>query len=72
MAIVIRAYFDGKVIIPNEPVKLPIGQPLRLHLELDGSPPPFADLLRFAADLADAPTDMAERHDHYLYGSPKD
>jgi hypothetical protein len=71
MPIAIRGYFDGRVIILNEPLNLPIGQPLRLHLELDGSPPPFADLLRFAADLPDAPTDMAAQHDHYLYGRAK-
>ena len=68
----IRAHFDGKVIIPDEPVQLPVGQSLRLHLELVEAPPPaFADLLRFAVDLPDAPPDLAAQHDHYLYGSPK-
>ncbi len=67
----IAAHFDGKVIIPDEPVQLPVGQMLRLHLELAEPPPPFADLLRFAADLPDAPSDLAAQHDHYLYGSPK-
>ena len=68
----ITAHFDGKVIVPDEPVQLPVGQPLRVHLELaDTASPRFADLLRFAADLADAPHDLAAQHDHYLYGSPK-
>jgi hypothetical protein len=65
----IAAHFDGKVIVPDEPVQLPVGQPLRLHLELTETPPRFADFLRFAADLPDAPSDLAAQHDHYLYGS---
>jgi hypothetical protein len=31
----------------------------------------FAELLDLAADLPDAPSDLSEQHDHYLYGSPK-
>lgn len=71
MTRMITAHFDGKVIIPDEPVQLPVGQPLRLHLELADTLQPFEDLLRFAADLPDAPPDLAAQHDHYLYGSPK-
>lgn len=67
----IRAHYDGKVIVPDQPVQLPVGQPLRVHLELaEPSSPRFADFLRFAADLPDAPPDLAVQHDHYLYGSP--
>jgi hypothetical protein len=32
MAITIRAHFDGAVIVPDEPVDLPIGEPLELEL----------------------------------------
>jgi hypothetical protein len=68
----IKAHFDGKVIVPDEPVQLPVGQPLRVHVEeAEPAAPPFADLLGFAADLPDAPPDLAAQHDHYLYGSPK-
>lgn len=68
----IAGHFDGKVIIPDEPVQLPVGQPLRVRLELvETSAPRFADFLRFAADLPDAPSDLAAQHDHYLYGNPK-
>lgn len=49
----IKAHFDGKVIVPDEPVQLPVGQPITVHVEV--SEAPFADLLRFAADLPDAP-----------------
>jgi len=68
----ITGHFDGKVIVPDEPVQLPVGQPLQLRIELvETSSPRFADFLRFAADLPDAPEDLAAQHDHYLYGSPK-
>ncbi|MDY0170412.1 MAG: hypothetical protein RBS80_27965, partial [Thermoguttaceae bacterium] len=69
----IAAHFDGRVIVPDEPVQLRAGQPLRVQLQLvpEPSAAPFAELLRFAADLPDAPTDLSEQHDHYLYGSPK-
>ncbi len=68
----ITGHFDGKVIVPDEAVRLPIGQPLRIHVEVAEAPTAgFSDLLRFAADLPDAPTDLGAQHDHYLYGSPK-
>ena len=68
----IAAHFDGKAIIPDEPLDLPEGQPLRIRLETpDGPAARFAGLLAFAADLPDAPPDLAAQHNHYLYGSPK-
>ncbi|MBI3945316.1 MAG: hypothetical protein HY321_05320 [Armatimonadetes bacterium] len=36
MAPMIRAHFDGKVIVPDEPVDLPVGQPLTVELHADG------------------------------------
>lgn len=68
----IAAYFDGRVLIPDEPVELPTGRRLRVQIELaDDNPPRFASLLGFAADLPDAPADLAAQHDHYLTGAPK-
>lgn len=68
----ISAHFDVKVIVPDEPVELPVGQRLRVQLQVeDRSRARFAELLDFAADLPDAPTDLASQHDHYLYGTPK-
>jgi hypothetical protein len=29
------AHFDGKVIVPDEPVQLPVGQPLRLVITVE-------------------------------------
>ncbi len=68
----LAAHFDGTVIVPDEPVRLPVGQRLRVTLELaEPDVPRFADFLRLEADLPDAPPDLAAQHDHYLYGSPK-
>jgi len=38
MSIRVRAHFDGKVIVPDEPVDLPVGQELEaeLHIERPG------------------------------------
>jgi hypothetical protein len=33
MAIVIKAHFDGKTIVPDEPVDLPVNQPLEFELK---------------------------------------
>jgi hypothetical protein len=72
MTQMIAAHFDGNVIVPDEPVHLPVGQPLRVCLELAEVPAPrFGDFLQFAADLPDAPSDLAGEHDHYLYDCPK-
>lgn len=68
----LTAHFDGKVLVPDETVQLPVGRPLRLRIELlNTSTPRFADLLALEADLPDAPSDLAAQHDHYLYGSAK-
>jgi hypothetical protein len=67
----IAAHFDGQVIVPDEPVQLPIGQALRVHVELVEAAPRFAELLRFASDFPDASPDLAAQHDHYLFGTPK-
>ena len=34
MSQVIRAHFDGKAIIPDEPVDLPVNQPLEARLDI--------------------------------------
>ena len=81
MTQIVSAHFDGKVIVLDEPVELPVGTPLRIQVELQdaakpadttaapatsGESPRFAGLLDLAADLPDAPPDLAAQHDHYL------
>lgn len=33
MSVVIKAHFDGKTIVPDEPVDLPINEPLEFELK---------------------------------------
>ena len=66
------AHYDGRVIIPDQPVSLPVGQKLYLRVEETKEPAgQFADLAQFAADLPDSPGDLSSQHDHYLYGTQK-
>lgn len=34
MPIIIRVHFDGKVIVPDEPADLPVGQPLEAEFRM--------------------------------------
>ena len=70
--------FDGHVLVPQEPVDLPIGCPLEVHVHsgstaeetswsemadwIDALPP---------VDRGDLPQDGAAEYEHYLYGHPK-
>jgi len=65
------AHFDGSVIVPDAPVDLPTGRRLRIRVEVVDESERFAELLDLAADLPDAPPDLALQHDHYLTGTPK-
>lgn len=72
MAESFSAHFDGRVIIPDQPIALPIGQKLQFRVELAAEQSSqFADLTQFASDLPDSPGDLSSQHDHYLYGTPK-
>jgi hypothetical protein len=71
----VSAHFDGKAIIPDEPLDLPPNQTLIVQIESVGSRE-TADESALAWLAANAvkndvlPTDLADRHDHYLYGCP--
>jgi len=70
----LTAHFDGKVLIPNEPVKLPLNFALRMQVEPVRQTTPTDKPLRRWVELAkrypvtDGPSDGAAQHDHYLYG----
>jgi hypothetical protein len=34
MTVQVRAHFDGQVLVPEEPVDLPLNQPLTVHIEV--------------------------------------
>lgn len=74
----IRAHFDGKVFVPDEPVDLPQGRAVRFQFqEENASETPLtglAALALWAESLppdAESPGDGATQLDHYLYGLPK-
>jgi len=73
----ISAHFDGKVIVPDEPVDLPRDRALLVRIEplpATDSPPiesVLAWLGEHASDSAALPTDLSHQHDYYLYGTPK-
>ena len=69
----VHAHFDGKVIVPDEPLDLPPNQALIVKIEPLESETEESALAWIAANAVDSealPTDLADQHDHYLYGRP--
>lgn len=70
----VSAHFDGKVIVPDEPLDLPPNQALILQIQTLSGKGAAAEESALAWIAANAvasdtlPADLAERHDHYLYG----
>lgn len=74
----LKGHFDGKVLVLDEPVNLPLNCALEVYVRpLDvsaGGEPPLQVLAALLARLPsdpDAPTDGAAQHDHHLYGTPR-
>jgi len=73
----LTAHFDGKVLIPDGPVELPVNCALKVLVEpvRETSPTdrPLQRLVEVARrfPVTDGPPDGAAQHDHYLYGLPK-
>ena len=74
-----QAHFDGKHLLPDEPVELPENTPLRVTVE-EIAPRDDTPLLNLAEwfdqlvarhGLVEGPEDWAAELDHYLYGTPK-
>jgi len=74
---VLKAHFDGKVLVPDEPVNLPTDCALEVRVQLARKAAPNGNSLRSLVEVAkrfpvkDGPRDGAEQHDHYLYGTAK-
>jgi hypothetical protein len=69
----VNAHFDGKAIIPDEPLDLPPNQALIVQIESVGAretadESALAWLAANAVENDGLPTDLADQHDHYLYG----
>ena len=84
--VAVKAHFDGKVIVLDEPVDLPKGKPLLVQIDVVQQPKPpkpakkpkrrrkgqsFWDWLAENAVDDTLPADLGHQHDHYLYGTPK-
>ena len=75
----VNAHFDGKVIVPDEPLDLPLNEPLIVQIQpVSGKSEPGEEsalgwLAANAVDSESLPRDLADRHDQYLYARlPKD
>lgn len=72
-------HFDGKVLVPEEPVDLPVGQTMQVTIPepSPNSGRPVSEVLaewiknQPPVDRGDLPTDGAAQYKHYLYGHPK-
>ena len=73
----LKVHFDGRVLVPDEPVNLPVNCPLQVQVEPVKGPAkaekPLLKLLEVARKfpVPHGPADGAAQHDHYLYGLPK-
>ena len=69
----VNAHFDGRAIIPDEPLDLRPNQALIVQIELIECETEESALAWIAANAVDSdalPADLAVPHDHYLYGRP--
>lgn len=70
----VNAHFDGKVIVPDEPLDLRPNQALIVQIERIEGETEESALTWIAVNAVDSdalPDDLADQHDHCLYGRPK-
>ena len=72
----VYATFDGEVLRPEEPLDLVLNGRYRVTIDVEApveaaeqEPGILDDLDDLAVDFG--VPDLAEQHDHYLYGTPK-
>jgi hypothetical protein len=69
----VNAHFDGRVIIPDEPLNLAPNQALIIQIEAVDDATSESALTWLAENAGESPMqppDLADQHDHYLYGLP--
>ena len=72
-------YSKGTVILPRgvdipegaEVEVTPVASPSNGEAELEQGPTLYETLKPFIGSFDGLPSDLAENHDHYLYGTPK-
>lgn len=76
--VAIKGHFDGKVFVPDEPVDLPRGQAVVMHVQRAPASPPESQKGQSLLEAigphigsVTMPADWSVEHDHYLYGTPK-
>ena len=71
----IEAVFDGEILRPTSPLDLEPHTRYRISIELPApqtaKEPDAWDELEALTGSVEAPSDWAQQHDHYLYGTPK-
>ena len=68
----VSAHFDGKVIVPDEPLDLRPNQALRIQIEPIEDEAEESALAWIAANAVESdalPTDLAEQHDHCCHSA---
>ncbi len=77
---VYRGHVEKGIVVFDEPVALPDGLPVNVEPSAGGQSQSQAGdsgetlgqkLLKHAGMAVGLPSDLAENHDHYLYGIPK-
>ena len=81
----LKAHFDGKVLVPDEAVDLPVNCPLevqvrpieagtqggKLSSQANTALKDLAALAKRLPSDPNAPSDGSQQHDHYIYGTSK-
>lgn len=66
----VTGHFDGKMIVPDEPLQLEPGRRLRVQIEvIEAEEYPLTQIGDLAVDMG--MTDLAERHAVYARPEPK-
>lgn len=77
---VYRGHVEKGVVVLDDAVTLPEGLAVNIEPSAAGQQVPAIDqngetlgqkLMRHAGKAIGLPSDLAENHDHYLYGTPK-
>jgi len=69
---VFQGHIENGVAVFDEPASLPEGMKVRIVPVAQSARKTLAERFKnLIGAVDDLPEDMAENHDHYLYGSPK-